>query len=259
MELGQVIFDSDKNDWKINSSIFDEMIIGKEQLLFLIYPKLSFTIYGGMIYNKIDRYVIDEQDNEIIYGLSIEDENSFIFSINELGEMKTKGYIRRDSKECAFKLYKSSHENLFTFGQSDICIKKNGDCLFKKQSYNVEFSEGKMVAKRIVVVQMKEFKHNHKIYSKWNENKEKLERLTKMNFHGVIFDSNVDDWKINTSYFNDKIVGRDNLVFIVEISDDLFGGAFVKKKIDCFNLNPVNNTTYTINNNNGCVFIINKN
>ncbi|MBO5128357.1 MAG: hypothetical protein J6D10_12370, partial [Clostridia bacterium] len=45
-----------------------------------------------------DRYVIDEQDNEIINGLSIEDENSFIFSINAFGEMKTKGYIRRDSR-----------------------------------------------------------------------------------------------------------------------------------------------------------------
>ena len=65
MELGKVIFDSDKNDWKINSSIFDEMIVGKEQLLFLIYPKLSYMIYGGMIYNKIDRYIVDEQDNEI--------------------------------------------------------------------------------------------------------------------------------------------------------------------------------------------------
>ena len=39
MELGKVIFDSNKNDWKRNSSIFDEMIIGKEQLLFLIYQK----------------------------------------------------------------------------------------------------------------------------------------------------------------------------------------------------------------------------
>ena len=36
LQWGEVVFDSDKDNWSVNTSVFDDKIKGKKQLLFVI-------------------------------------------------------------------------------------------------------------------------------------------------------------------------------------------------------------------------------
>ena len=57
------------------------------------------------------------------------------------------------------------------------------------------------------------------------EEMNKLEEWTKMRCNKVIFDSNKDNWSVNYSVFDDKISGRNDLMFIIEdVNDNKFGG-----------------------------------
>ena len=61
MKFKEVIFDSNEYNWERYSSQFDEIIFGKEKLVFLIEIKVNETkgsIYG-VVYNKIDKYVYE--------------------------------------------------------------------------------------------------------------------------------------------------------------------------------------------------------
>ena len=51
---------------------------------------------------------------------------------------------------------------------------------------------------------------------KEEQQKKQLEEWTNLKIGETIFDSDHDDWSINTSVFNDKIIGRKQLLFIIK-------------------------------------------
>ena len=57
---------------------------------------------------------------------------------------------------------------------------------------------------------------------------DQLEEWTGLKCTDIIFDSNVDNWSVDTSVFNERIIGNKQMVFLIEdskeeiISKDLF-------------------------------------
>ena len=57
-------------------------------------------------------------------------------------------------------------------------------------------------------------KTEYKMLSKFQ--KDQLEEWTELKCSEILFDSNLDDWKIDTSVFNERIIGKSKLIFIIE-------------------------------------------
>ena len=63
-----------------------------------------------------------------------------------------------------------------------------------------------------------------------------LEEWSGLKCGDILFDSNVDNWNVNTSILNDKIIGKKQLIFIVEHSDnEIFGYYFNTQIIEKYN------------------------
>ena len=59
------------------------------------------------------------------------------------------------------------------------------------------------------------------------EQKNYLEEWTGLQWNAILFDSNVDDWSMKTSKFNERIMGKKQLVFIIQDEDgEIFGFYF---------------------------------
>ncbi|BFU19131.1 trichohyalin, putative [Entamoeba histolytica] len=154
--ITNILFDSDKDDWNRNTSVFDQRIWNKEDIIIIIEDSEG-NIFGGYVHSKIDKY-------DYIY-----DSKSFLFSLESNGRLE--GMMKFDIKmpEYTFWLFKQSHHCLFSFGcGADICVYKENN---KTKSFYNQFSfeyEGTKNAlcgkgwftncftpKRIIVVQMK--------------------------------------------------------------------------------------------------------
>ena len=61
-------------------------------------------------------------------------------------------------------------------------------------------------------------------YDIYNSYLEQLEEWTELQCKDLLFDSNIHDWKRNTSELNERIIGRKQLAFIIEDEDgEIFG------------------------------------
>ena len=58
-----------------------------------------------------------------------------------------------------------------------------------------------------------------------------LEQLSGMNCGEVLFDSNVDNWSVNTSVLNERITGKKQLAFIIESEDGEIFGYYLNTEI----------------------------
>ncbi|GAB1223301.1 hypothetical protein ENUP19_0141G0002 [Entamoeba nuttalli] len=155
--ISNILFDSDIDDWNINTSVFGERIMNKEHIVIIIEDEEG-NKFGGYVNEKIN------ED-----GYYTNDSNSFLFSLKSKGRMK--GMIKFDIEipQNAFCLFNQSDDRLFEFGYgySDILVYKENN---KTYSYCNQYSfsyEGVSNAlcgkewpnyftpKRIIVIQMK--------------------------------------------------------------------------------------------------------
>ncbi|BFU18508.1 trichohyalin, putative [Entamoeba histolytica] len=153
--ISNILFDSDKDDWNRNTSVFDQRIMNKEHIIIIIEDEEG-NKFGGYVNSKIDK--INDYIN---------DSKSFVFSLESKGRMK--GMKKFDIKlpEYAFYLYNQSNNDLFAFGLDDIEVYKENN---KTQSWCDQNSfeyEGisnalcgkqfpnRFTPKRIIVIEMK--------------------------------------------------------------------------------------------------------
>ena len=68
-----------------------------------------------------------------------------------------------------------------------------------------------------------------------HDEQQQIESWTKKKCDEVIFDSDQDDWGRNTSVFDDKVINRSNLVFVIEDTDDNKFGGYIGIKINEIN------------------------
>ncbi|BFU23760.1 trichohyalin, putative [Entamoeba histolytica] len=154
--INNILFDSDKDDWSKNTSVFDQRIMNKEHIIIIIEDE-DGNKFGGYVNEKIDKV-----------GTWINDSKSFVFSLESKGRMK--GMMKFDIKypQNAFYLCNQSSDCLFKFGYfGDIFVYKEN---YKTKSYCQQDSyeyEGIRNAlcgkewpkyftpKRIIVIEMK--------------------------------------------------------------------------------------------------------
>ncbi|BFU22320.1 predicted protein [Entamoeba histolytica] len=156
-KVGNILFDSDNDNWNKDISVFDQRMMNKEHIIIIIEDE-DGNKFGGYVNEKINK--VDE---------CINDSKSFVFSLESNGRMK--GMMKFDIKlqEYAFCLYNQSHDRLFEFGFGyfgfcDIRVYKENN---KTKSWCYQFSfeyEGienalcgnhDFTPKRIIVIEMK--------------------------------------------------------------------------------------------------------
>ena len=86
--------------------------------------------------------------------------------------------------------------------------------------------------KKIIAI----FNCKYQQYDLWLEEIEVLKRWTKLKCGEVIFDSNEDDWSVETSVFDSRILNRSKLVFIIEDTDNNKFGYYLNKTVNMFSM-----------------------
>ena len=151
LSLGDIVFDSEIDNWNQNSSMFDRRIIGKCQLLFLI-EDTEGKLYGSFIYSQIK----NECNNEIDT-----DSYSFLFSLRSNKETFNP---KKMNDIYHYILFDKNSKYLINFNQELIIGKENhsneSEWFTHKRKYNFKKkrganeSFGSFIPKRITVIQM---------------------------------------------------------------------------------------------------------
>ena len=253
LKFKEVIFDSDYCNWESGSTCFDERIFGKDKLMFLIKTQYNETI-GGFIYETIDR--LDS---------FISDSKAFLFNLND-DKMNKYQIISSDCSQ-SFKVYSHNERELFSFGETDLCIMKEDKKIYSSSNQNVynmigeknilmnEDSDGNtFVPKRIQVIQFSEtdlqkqqyeqrllqrMKNEEKmmrnkseeIKRKQTKMKRMIQQWTEMTFDKIIFDTTCCNWSIDESTFDKHIIGKEHLIFIIEDENENIFGGYIHESI----------------------------
>ena len=103
---GNVLFDSDKDDWNGTNSVFGDRIIFKSNLIFVI-EDTNGNKFGGYMFSSIN-----------LYNSWIKDPNSFVFSLKSNGKFnEMKKFNIKSNSQNAFCLdRKDLNQFLFVFG-----------------------------------------------------------------------------------------------------------------------------------------------
>ncbi|BFU26611.1 trichohyalin, putative [Entamoeba histolytica] len=155
-KVGNILFDSDIDNWNKNTSVFDERIINNKHIIIIIEDEEG-NKFGGYVNEKIDRV-----------GYDINDSKSFVFSLESKGRMKGMKKFDIKEPENAFCRFNKSNNYLFGFGLlGDIRVYKENDKTYSHcQQYSFEYKGisnalcGKQhpnhfTPKRIIVIEMK--------------------------------------------------------------------------------------------------------
>lgn len=130
-EPKEILFDSNENNWNINTSTFDQQIYEKSDLLFLIQDENN-KVFGCYIYSTISTI-----------NATLTDQDCFVFTFSiDSNHSEVKKPIKVDKypiihSQYAFKIYPKESDILFVigdgwFGGKDICVYKEQ---YKSKSY----------------------------------------------------------------------------------------------------------------------------
>ncbi|BFU24451.1 trichohyalin, putative [Entamoeba histolytica] len=147
--INNILFDSDKDNWNIDTSVFDQRIINKEHIIIIIEDE-DGNKFGGYVNSKVDYFISDSQ--------------SFVFSLESNGRMKGMKKFDIKQPQYAFCLFNQTVNCLFAFGGNDIFVYKENDktlsyCNQRSFEYkgisNALCGKGWFTPKRIIVIEMK--------------------------------------------------------------------------------------------------------
>ena len=159
LQCGEVLFDSDKDNWSINSSDLNDRIIGKKQLIFLIE-----TDDGEKFGYYLNTEIIEKYDE-----LIPTDFKSFLFNLQSNGRIKHPRKYEIIEIPCGYYLFDKSQPELLIVGNISMNKKEHKEhCVIKNDMtefhYDDQYTpslyrENKLIVffnpKRILVIQMK--------------------------------------------------------------------------------------------------------
>ena len=228
-----ILFNSDKDDWSLKKSTFFEKVKNKSHFVIVIQTTegKKFGCYMRNCVSTVDTFSYDP--------------NAFLFNLKN--ENIEKYQIK--SFQTAFAIYKQSFYGLFTIGNSDIFIYKSDGksyCVAKQMSFDyngkqnalIEKENGIFEVKKFIVIQMKmtlEEQSNNALLSEimtTDSETHIIENWCNMTLKKIIFDSENDDWSKNTSIFDEKVFGKENLVFLIEDKNRNVFGGFIRSSIN---------------------------
>ena len=223
--IDNLCFDSDRLKWEQKKSQFDQCVLNKANLLFIVEADNGYK-FGSYIDVVIDRFALQERNYE-----GIIDPNAFVFALRP--DYMEKFRVKSDMS--AMRLLKPEEPGLFIIGKNDICIKKENHrkkCVCLQNSFDYRgathclIENGKEFrTKRVLVFQIRKInlgclqymipEYNHRrILRKWtNKYQDTIE----------LFDSDKENWKDNDCQFTKKILGKNGVVFMIQNEGSIFG------------------------------------
>ena len=137
MTFGEIVFNSDKDEWNIGTSVFNERINNRSKLLFVIENE-DREMYGYYLDTKID--VNGEYQRWIPTN-----EETFLFSMRSNGRNEgMKKFIMKD-KTSGYWLQKNENECLISLGATPAIVLSKKDSksgiLIKNKSYCNQYGE----------------------------------------------------------------------------------------------------------------------
>ena len=219
-----ILFDSNKDSWDQLNSTFAEKMKDKSHFVILI-ETMNCRKFGCYINNSIDEF-----------GKLINDSNAFLFKLRR----NTLTTYPMKQQEKAIKIYEIANNVLFTLDNNDIivyCKEKKYKCCCK-QNELIDKQYNTFEIDQFVVMQMEITLEDHyknviesnKIFIEEKEI-QIIEQFTEYKLQNILFDSNYDNWKKETSIFNQLLLGKQNLVFLIEDSEENIFGGFVGSPI----------------------------
>ena len=152
-QMGEIVFDSNKNNWKKNTSEFDSKIMNRRKILIIIETDNN-NKFGAFIHSPIN--IIDEW---------IEDKNAFIFSIKNInGEKKISNHTIKEER-YGIIVHPKEENMLFMIGSGGQIIIRKEDSEYPStcnQNDSFEFEDKEdflcdgfeFKLKRLIVIQM---------------------------------------------------------------------------------------------------------
>ena len=113
LKCSEIIFDTEKDDWSQNTSVFDSKIFFRKNLIIVI-EDFENNKFGCFISSTIDQY--DDY---------IQDKHAFIFTLKNNGRIKEgNGMKKFDISNCHYGFYLCTKQDncLFWFGHGDITM-----------------------------------------------------------------------------------------------------------------------------------------
>ena len=266
-DIGVILFDSNIDCWSINTSILNERIMGKHHLLFLIEEEdgekfgyyLSTTIIEQ--FQRFDNYEeMTTDENSFHFNIQSRGRlpQPMIFELLNPDYCGYKLYKKQDPILIEFGdilLYKQEYREQSYYNESrggfNYLKIKNALCRNRRKK---EFPQnnGKVpfLPKRIVVFQMELPLEKRKMKELEQQKLEEyyhtvlavllasettqmkyIEFWTRKKLDSVIFDSHKDNWDVNTSTLLSKIVGKSQLLFIIEEDNGEQFGYYLESKV----------------------------
>ena len=205
--IGKVLFDSTKDDWNIESSIFFESL-EFENMFVIVIQTTEGSKFGCWISKMINQR-----------GKYISDPNSFLFKFNN---DQIEKYFPID-KLNVLKIGCSRDDELFCIGKGDVVIKKyhqKDKCSCKQTSFHYEKKQNALIGRKgtfeiekFIVYKM--ISKNERTYNLTYNLLKILEEWTSKTFEITIFDTEIDDWK-DPVVLNQTLIGKKHLLFLIE-------------------------------------------
>ncbi|BFU22383.1 trichohyalin, putative [Entamoeba histolytica] len=149
--ISNILFDSDKDDWNKDTSVFIQRILNKKYIIIIIEDEEG-NRFGGYVSEKIDKVS------------RIYDSKSFVFSLESNGNIEEMMKFDIIQPEYAFKICNQKDNCLFSFGIGDILVYKENDktkswCYQNSFEYegieNALCGKHDFTPKRIIIIEMK--------------------------------------------------------------------------------------------------------
>ena len=239
-----ILFDSTKDrcTWNTNNSSFFSSLKSEANILLLF------------VTDKGSQFGIYLNDKIFVQGGYLNDKNAFVFSIQN-------GTIVKhsiDFKNKTIVIKKQEDKELLTIANDSIVINKEeykSNCSFipVDQSNESEEKEKQFFSiSRIVAIKMKDEKNGIKQmmdlsqYGITEFEQKSLTYWIHKQFQTLLFDSSIDEWNLTTSILNQKIISKNNLVFIIEDENGNVFGYYHASSIKKYTMewSPTNQTAF---------------
>ena len=224
---------------KINSLRYEEnnTVLGN-----VIDDKNSFVFSlksNGRLDNP-EKFVIKQEYADWAFQLYRSDEK-YLFSIGGGEDISIKKKEMKSNNFCKQIVYdykgkenvligKEGVENPFTVKQIQVWQMSETE-IMKQQKMKGE-KEYEKIRERLFDEEKKILKEKeNEIDNEWKETKDLIEQWTEMKCDEVIFDSEFCNWKINTSTFDKHMFNKENIIFIIEDTEENIFGGYIKSKI----------------------------
>ena len=263
-----IIFDSNIHKCATGDSQFHQILYEKEKIIVLIEDVQVKNTFGIFIDAKIDNIMKARGNN--ISGKGINDPNCFIFSLDSDGRSdEILKFKPKDKKGTEiFRVFDEQGMVMFLVGDVDVFMFKCDNWVRSycdQESFDYQGHEDILVGHcgmrsphtvgRVSVIQMRETEEQKRIRKEkeeqerlerqrlmeetknnlqtiWKDEIKQIEEWTELDCLELIFDSNVNSWEIGNCELNNILLGRSNVVLIIEDTNGNRFGAYFNSTID---------------------------